>query len=250
MVDCKLVSMPMDTQAKISTTSGPLVADPTQFRSLTDTLQYLMFTHPDIANAVQQICLHMHDLREPHLNVMKHVLRYLRGSLDFSLHLRRSASSSKLTVYTNTDWAGCSDARQSTSSYVVFHGDNLISWYSKRQNIISRSSAKAEYRTVANGMAEACWLRQLLQELHAPLSKSTLIYWYNVSVVNLSINPIQHQHTKYVEVDLHFVREHVAISDIRILHVSMTSQFTDIFTKGLPTSVFSEFWSSHNIHHG
>jgi hypothetical protein len=132
----------------------------------------------------------------------------------------------------------------------VFLGDNLISWSSKRHNIISRLSVEAEYRTVANGVAEACWLRQLLQELHAPLSKSTLVYRDNVSVVYLSTNPVQHQHTKHVEINLHFVWERIAIIDVRVLHVPMTSQFADIFTKGLPTSVFLEFRSSLNIRGG
>jgi hypothetical protein len=132
----------------------------------------------------------------------------------------------------------------------VFLGDNLVSWSSKRQNIISRSSAEVEYHAVANGVAEACWLRQLLQELHAPLSKSTLVYCNNVSTVYLSTNHVQHQRTKHVEIDLHFIRERVAIGDVRVLHVLTTSQFTDIFTKGLPTSVFSEFRSSLNIRGG
>jgi hypothetical protein len=77
MVDCKPISTPVDTQAKVSTTSKHPVADLTQFMSLIGALQYLMFIHPDIAYAVQQICLHMHDLREPYLIAMKHVLRYL-----------------------------------------------------------------------------------------------------------------------------------------------------------------------------
>jgi hypothetical protein len=132
----------------------------------------------------------------------------------------------------------------------VFLGDNLVSWSSKRQNIVSRSSTEVEYHAVANGVAEACWLRQLLQELHAPLSKSTLVYCNNVSTVYLSTNHVQHQRTKHVEIDLHFVRERVAIGDVRVLHVPTTSQFTDIFTKGLPTSVFSEFRSSLNIRGG
>jgi hypothetical protein len=132
----------------------------------------------------------------------------------------------------------------------VFLGTNLISWSSKRQNVVSHSSAEAEYWAVTNGVAEACWLRQLLQELHAPLTKGTLVYCDNVSAVYLSTNHIQHQRMKHVEIDLHFVRERVAIGDVRVLHVPTTSQFTDIFTKGLPTSVFSEFWSSLNIHSG
>jgi hypothetical protein len=92
MVNYKLVSMSVDTQAKVSTTFEPPVADLTQFRSLTGALQYLTFTRLGIAYAVQQICLHMHDPWEPHLAAMKRVLHYLRGSLDFDLHLRRSAS--------------------------------------------------------------------------------------------------------------------------------------------------------------
>jgi hypothetical protein len=92
-----------------------------------------------------------------------------------------------------------------------------------------------------------CWLHQLLVKLHNPLSQATLVYCDNVSAVYLSTNPVQHQRTKHVEIDLHFIRERVAVGDVRVLHVPTTSQFTNIFTKGLPYSVFSEFRSSLNI---
>jgi ribonuclease HI len=95
---------------------------------------------------------------------MKRILRHLCGTPDFGLLLRRS-SSSDLVVYTDVDCAGCPDTRRSTSGYTVFLGDNLISWSVKRQIVVSRSSAEAEYRAVANGVAEATWLRQLLHEL-------------------------------------------------------------------------------------
>jgi hypothetical protein len=116
--------------------------------------------------------------------------------------------------------------------------------------VVSRSSAETEYRAVANGVAEASWLWQLLAELHTPLSRSTLIYYDNVSAVYLSTNPIQHQRTKHVEIDLHFVRDRVAMGEVRVLHVPTTSQFADIFTKGLPSSTFAEFRSSLNITSG
>jgi hypothetical protein len=122
-----------------------------------------------------------------------------------------------------------------------------VSWSSKRQPVVSRSSAEAEYRVVANGVAEAAWLRQLLAELHSPLSRSTLVYCDNFSAVYLSTNPGQHQRTKHVDIDLHFVRDYVAAGAVRILHVPTTSQFVDIFTKGLPSSTFAEFRSSLNI---
>jgi hypothetical protein len=100
---------------------------------------------------------------------------------------------------------------------------------------------------VANGMAEACWLRHLLVVLNRTMSQATLVYRDNVSVVYLSTNPVQHQCTKYVEIDLHFVHESIAVGDVRVLHVPTTFQFVDIFTNGLPSLVFSEFRSSLNI---
>jgi hypothetical protein len=239
MSACKPCSTPVDLHSKLSA-DGPPVADATQYRSLAGALQYLTFTRPDIAFAVQQICLYMHDPREPHLAALKRILRYLQGTLALGLTMRRS-SPTELVVYTDADWAGCPDTRRSTSGYAVFLGDNLVSWSSKRQHTVSRSSAEAEYRAVANGVAEATWLRQLLLELHHPPRHATLVYCDNISVVYLSGNPVQHQRTKHVEIDLHFVREKVALGHVRVLHIPTTSQYVDVFTKGLPTSLFQEF---------
>ena len=100
---------------------------------------------------------------------------------------------------------------------------------------------------MANGVAEASWLRQLLQELHAPLRRATLVYCDNISAVYMSSNPVQHQRTKHIEIDLHFVRERVAVGDVRVMHVPTSSQYADIFTKRLPSSVFMEFRSSLNV---
>ena len=163
MADCKPCATPVDTNPKVSATSGASVADPTDFRSLAGALQYLTFTRPDISYAVQQICLYMHDPREHHLAALKRILRYLRGTPSLGLLIRPSASS-ELIVYSDADWVGCPDTRKSTSGYAVFLGDNLVS-SSKRQNTVSRSSAEAKYRTVANAVAEVSWLRQLLGEL-------------------------------------------------------------------------------------
>jgi hypothetical protein len=129
----------------------------------------------------------------------------------------------------------------------MFLADNLVSWSSKRQNTMSRSSVEAEYRVVANGVAEATWLRQLLSELHAPPRRATLVYCDNISAVYMSSNPVQHQRTKHIEIDLHFMRECVAIGHVRVLHVLTSTQYADIFTKGLPSSLFQEFRSSLSI---
>jgi hypothetical protein len=189
MVDCKLILMLVDTQAKVSTEFGSPVVDPTHFKSLTGALQYLTFTRLDIVYAIQQICLHMQDHRGPHLTAMKRTLLYLRGTLNFGL-LMQCFASSELMVYTDVVFVGCLDTRRSTSGYAMFLGTNLISWSSKRQNVISHLSVEDEYQAVANGVVEACWLQHLLQ----------------------------HQRTKHVEIDLHFVQKHMEIDDVRVLH--------------------------------
>nr|GFC61001.1 ribonuclease H-like domain-containing protein [Tanacetum cinerariifolium] len=144
---------PVDTDSKLGP-EGVAVQDPTLYRSLAGGLQYLTFTRHDLSYAVQQICLYMHDPREPHFAALKRILR-----------------------------------------------------------------AEAKYRGVANVVAETAWLRNLLRELHSPLSTPTLVYCDNVSAVYLSANPIQHQRMKHIEIDIHFVRNMVQTGHIRVLHV-------------------------------
>ncbi|XP_019056430.1 PREDICTED: uncharacterized protein LOC109116087 [Tarenaya hassleriana] len=189
---CSPCLTPADTKSKLSAEVGEPVADPTLYRSLAGALQYLTFTRPDISYVVQQICLFMHDPREPHFNALKRIL-------------------------------------------------SLISWSSKRQRTTSRSSAEAEYRVVANAVAETCWLRNLLLELQCPLTHSTVVFCDNISAVYMTANPVQHQRTKHIEIDIHLVREKVALGHVHVLHVPSSSQFADIFTKGLSTSLFLDF---------
>ena len=103
----------------------------------------MTFTRPDISYAVQQVCLYMHDPRVDHMNALKRIIRYIQGTSHLGLHLYKTSVSS-LVSYTDDDWGGCPDTRRSTSGYCVFLGDNLISWSSKRQPTISKSSVEAE----------------------------------------------------------------------------------------------------------
>nr|GFA70880.1 ribonuclease H-like domain-containing protein [Tanacetum cinerariifolium] len=201
---------------------------------------------PDISYVVQQICLHMHNPREPHLAALKRVLRYIRGTLDHDLQLHVS-STSQLNAYTDVDYAGCPVTRRFTSGYCVFLGDNLLSWSAKRHVTLSRSTAKAEYREVANVVAEKAWIHNLLRELHNPLFTATLVYCDNVSVVYMSTNLVQHQRTKHIEIDIHFVRDMVTRGQVRVLHVPSRYQYADIFTKGLPTTLFEKFHTSLSV---
>ncbi|KAK1415156.1 hypothetical protein QVD17_30928 [Tagetes erecta] len=243
MLNCKPVSTPVEIGSKLSASSGAPVVDGTHYRSLAGALQYLTITRPDLSYAVQQVCLFMHDPREPHFQFLKRILRYVKGTISYGLSITPSPSD-RLVAYSDADWGGCPDTRRSTSGFCVFLGHNLISWSSKRQPTISRSSAEAEYRGVANTVAETSWIRNLLLELGLHTRQATVVYCDNISTVYLSQNPVQHQRTKHVEMDIHFVREKVQVGDVRVLHVPAEYQYADIFTKGLAKHLFTTFRSS------
>nr|GEV09361.1 ribonuclease H-like domain-containing protein [Tanacetum cinerariifolium] len=169
-------------------------------------------------NLALMVCLYMHDLREPHLEALKRILRYVHSTLGFGLQPYASSTTS-LIAYSDADWAARPATRRSTSGYYVFLGNNLLSWSSKRQHTLSRSSADVEYRGVANAVAETAWLRNLLLELHTPLLTTTHVYCDNVSAIYLSANHVQHQRIKHIEIDIYFVRDMVSKGQVRVLHV-------------------------------
>ena len=206
MSHCKPAPTLVTTSSKLCADAGSPYDNPTLYRSLAEALRYLTFTCPDIFYAVQQVCLFMHDPRVEHIVALHRILWYVQGTLDHGVHLYKSSISS-LLFYTNADWGGCPDTHHSTTGYYAFLGDNLISWSAKRQPIVSKSSAEAEYRGVANVVFQSCWIHSLLLELHCPIPTTTLVYCDNVNAVYLSSNPVQHQHTKHIEMNIDFVRE-------------------------------------------
>ncbi|XP_071718847.1 uncharacterized mitochondrial protein AtMg00810-like [Rutidosis leptorrhynchoides] len=180
MLSCHPYMTPVEPGAKL-TSHGPPVKDPTLYRSLAGALQYLNFTRPDISYAVLQVCIFMNDPREQHMHDLRRMIRYIQGTTDLGLQLYAS-SPNTLVAYTDADWVSFPTTRRSTSGYCVFLGNNLLSWSSKNQLTPSRSSAEAEYRGVANAVAEPCF-HNLLRALHCPLTSATLVYYDNVSYV-------------------------------------------------------------------
>nr|XP_051202194.1 uncharacterized mitochondrial protein AtMg00810-like [Lolium perenne] len=194
MLNCNPAPTPVDTKAKLSASDESLASDAPFYCSIVGALQYLTLTRPELQYAVQQVCLHMHAPRDAHWAAVKQILRYVCGTMGYGLSLHASPSTSTdLVAYSDADWAGCPDTRRSTSGYRIYLGSSLVSWSSKRQPTVSRSSAEAEYRAVANAMAECTWLRQLLSELSCPVDKATVVFCENVLSVYLSANPIRLQ---------------------------------------------------------
>ncbi|XP_021990978.1 uncharacterized mitochondrial protein AtMg00810-like [Helianthus annuus] len=149
MDTCKPATILVDTQSKLGSILDSLFNNPTTYRSIAGAMQYLTFTRPDIAYAVQKKRMHMHSPCLAHWNALKRIIRYLQGTADYGLHLT-SSSALSIRAYTDSDWAGYPNTRRSTSGYCVYLGDNLVSWSSKRQSTISRFSVESEYRDITN----------------------------------------------------------------------------------------------------
>ena len=151
------------------------------------------------------------------------------------------AFTDQLHAFSDDDWAGNKDDYSSTGAYLVYLSSNLISWSSKKQKTIARSSTEAEYRSIAATVVELCWIQSLLLELGATLSSSPVIYYDNIGATQLSSNPIFHSRMKHVAVDYHFIRDRVQTGQLRVAHVSFADQLVDFLTKPLSTSTFQLF---------
>ena len=180
----------------------------------------------------------MHQPTTDHWHAVKRLLRYLCGTLDHGIFLRHN-SPPTLHAYSDANWAGNKDDYTSTGAYIVYLGHNPISWSSKKQRTVARSSTEAEYRSVASTAAEIRWICALLTELGVTLSLQPVIYCDNVGATNLCSNPVFHSRMKHVALDYHFIREQVQTGLLRVSHITGADQLADALTKPLARSPFN-----------
>ncbi|KAM1296793.1 hypothetical protein ACFX2I_023596 [Malus domestica] len=231
----KPISTPVSSGQKLSAYVGDPYANSELYRSVVGALQYLTITRPDLSYAVNQICQFMHSPKNTHWMAVKRILRYLKATYNHGLLYKPGTAT--LTAYSDADYAGNPDTRHSTGGFCVYLGSNLVSWSSKKQKTVSRSSAEAEYRQLAYTAAELSWLRSLYKDLHLHLVPPT-IWCDNISSIALASNPVFHSRTKHLEVDYHYVREKVVRKQLFVSYVCSQDQLADIFTKGLSSSRF------------
>ncbi|KAG7539479.1 Ribonuclease H-like superfamily [Arabidopsis suecica] len=237
MMDCAPMPTPLPVQIDRMPHQNEVFQNPTYFRSLAGKLQYLTLTRPDIQYAVNLICQKMHQPSVSDFNLLKRVLRYLKGTVKMGLTLTPETDST-LRSYCDSDHAGCKETRRSTGGFCTFLGTNIISWSAKRQPTVARSSTEAEYRTLSDTAAELSWISALLKEIGLPQEKTPEIYCDNLSAVYLSANPVLHTRSKHFATHFHYAREMVAMGTLVVEHIPAHLQIADIFTKPLPQSSF------------
>lgn len=239
----------MVSNCRLSKYGTDSISDPHLYRSVVGALQYVTLTRPEIAFSVNKVCQFLSHPLETHWKAVKRILRYLKGTLDYGLELKPAQNCSSmfsLCAFSDADWGSDPDDRRSTSGYCLFFGPNLISWSSKKQNLVARSTAEAEYRSMAHATSELLWVQSLLQELKVPFSKPVL-YCDNSSAIALSHNPVLHARTKHMELDIHFVREKVVSQALLVEHVPAAQQLADVLTKPLSSSQFDLIRSKLNV---
>lgn len=236
-MEAKPVATPLPSSPKLTLSTGKPLQDASQYRSVVGSLQYLAFTRPYITYAVNRLSQFMHKSTDGHWLGAKRVLRYLAGTPWHGIFLK-AATPMTLHGFSDADWAGDSHDNVSTNAYYL--GSNPISWSSKKQKGVSRSSTEAEYLVVANITSEINWITAFLTELGFKPPAVPVVYCDNIGATYLCANPVFHSRMKHIALDYHFVRQQIQAGILQVQHVSTRDQLADTLTKPLLRQHFQQ----------
>ncbi|XP_071912144.1 uncharacterized mitochondrial protein AtMg00810-like [Coffea arabica] len=235
MLGCRLVDTLMDPNVKLVGDQSALLDDSRQYRILVGKLNYFTVTRPDISFAVSVVNQFLDTSRTSHWDAVIRILRYLKSAPEKGF-LYQNHGHTNIEGYSDADWAGSVSDRRSTTGYCVFVGGNLVSWKSKKQTVVSKSSAESEYRAMNHTVCELVWLKSMLLEIGFEHKQPMNLVCDNQAVVHITSNQVFHERTKHIEVDCHFIREKLLDGVIKTSHVPSVDRLADLFTKSLGCS--------------
>jgi hypothetical protein len=233
MGDCNSVQYPMEPRLKLSKYSSNPPVDATMYRSIVGSLRYLVHTRPDISFSVGMASRFMEAPTTEHLSMVKHLLRYIAGTLNIGCRYSTSAGVAELVGYSDADLAGDLDDRKSTSGTLFFFGNCPVSWQCRKQRGVSLSSCESEYVAAATAACQGVWLGRLLGDL---LGVDPLVANLNVdnkAAIQLCNNPVHHDRSKHIDTRYHYIRDCVENETVTVSYISTVGQLADIFTKAL-----------------
>ncbi|XP_075101828.1 secreted RxLR effector protein 161-like [Nicotiana tabacum] len=213
----KLTSIEFDRAVNNKTNANDhQLEDKGGYQRIVSRLLYLTMIRPDIIFVVKVLSQYMHALKQSHLEAAMRVVRYIKNAPGLGL-IVPTDNTLKIAAYCDSDWRACVETRKSITGYAIKFGDALISWKSKKQETMSRSSAEAEFRSMAANVAKIIWMIGLFKELGS----------------EIAANPIFHKRTKHIDIDCHFVREKNQEGKIQTQHTRTKEQLADLLTKSM-----------------
>ncbi|CAN6563085.1 unnamed protein product [Malus baccata var. baccata] len=225
MLGCKPVDTPIVEKNHLCLDPNQKSIDKGRYQRLVGRLIYLAHTRPDIAYAVSVVSQFMHSPNVDHMAAVMRILAYLKSAPGKGV-LYRKHGHLRIERFTDADWAGSVG--------------NLVTWRSKKQKVVSRSSAEAEFRGMAHGICELLWLRKLLEGLGFKPKETMRLYCDNKSARDIADNPVQHDRTKHVEVDRHFIKEKLERKIVSIPFVNSEEQLADVLTHAVCSRKFDD----------
>ena len=238
LLGSKPTDFPMAENHNLALAKGRRLADPSQYRRLVGRLIYLTITRPDLCYAVHISSQFIQEPLEEHMHAARRLLRYIKGTSGYGI-LMRSDCDLQIRAYCDADWGACPLTRRSLTGYLVTIDGSPISWKTKKQTTVSRSSAEAEYRSMAATTSELMWLKAFLASLGVFHESAMHLFCDNQAALHIAKNPVFHERTKHIELDCQFVREKLEAGDLTFSYISSNQQPADIFTKALGRKQFT-----------
>jgi len=236
LLSSKPVNTPLDMNAVITSkginSDDHLIENVTEFQKIVGKLIYLTNTRPDISYTVHVISRFMQAPRMSHFKLALRVLRYLKGVPGLGILIPKG-NSLVLSAWSDADWGKCLDTRRSVTGYAIFLGKSLISWKSKKQTTVSKSSTEAEYRALSTTTCELLLILKIMREIGIKNVLPISLYCDNRSAVLITANPVMHEKTKHIDIDAHLVRDKVTEGVVKVFQVESENQVADILTKAL-----------------
>ena len=232
-VDCRISDAPIETNHKLRLDDKDPHVEMSSYQKLIGKLLYLSHKRPDICYTVNVLSQFMHSPRVSHFQAANRVLRYLKGTTGLGITYKPTGKLD-LVVYTNSDFAGSRVDCRSTSGYCTFLGGNLVTWRSKKQSVVSKSSTEAEFRAMSKGIDEVIWIKNILSELKLNYIQPIIIRCDNKLAISKAHDPVYHDRMKDVNIDRFYTQDHLEQGILKTEHVPSEDQCADVFTKGLP----------------
>ncbi|XP_014506331.1 uncharacterized protein LOC106766087 [Vigna radiata var. radiata] len=235
MLHCNSANTPTEVGVKLEKDPEEEVVDPTEYRRMVGSLRYLCNTRPDICYSVGLISRFMHNPRVSHLNAVKRILRYLKGTYKYGILLTKGEPGGevRVTTYSNLDWCRDKGDRKSTTGNVFFLEGAPNSWSCTEEPVVALSSCEAEYIAACEATCQAAWLDSLMRELKIEVKGKVRLLVDNKSAIDLTKHPTSHGRSKHIETRFHFIREQVSKGKLEVLYCRSEDQIVDILTKAL-----------------